>query len=823
VQKCSLRILDLASPVYQLFAGLLCLIALMLPLGAWSQTPGQLQAAQPSAKIQGILINADNLYRDSEKELVELSGNVQIVYMGQHVKADSAKIYLRSKQIEASGNVEIVSEKNTIGGDAVQLDYEGNTGLIHNGYVRSGSVLFSGSRLQKIGPEEFLVSDADYTTCTNCPPSWSFSGTTVRAQLGGYAYIKNTVIRFGSVPFLWLPYLVVPLKSDRQSGLLTPGFEQSSKGGYAFALPYFWAISRDTDATLTLKNYELRGLKTMAEYRYVLNPSSQGQLDFAQLHDKVFGIDDRLTRFQSPEDRGAALNRWYLKYNHYYEMPEGYIHRADLNLASDLQYPRDFPLETLNHGDSAMDNRMSFTKNSKDSHASVDSSYYVNLLHSNPLSGNEDAVHRLPELRYSQTQQNIGNSNFLYSLDLNYTNFARAGSAYDDMVPLTLANGTKIKYVKSNCLGDPNWDQRRECYVAHDGTYDPATDILRTGQRFDFKPTLLYPVQITDGFDFLPSATYRETHYSFNAGDDRSAVRRYLRTSLTGRMIFSRIYGDQINSKATRYKHEITPEVTYSVIPWLDQTRHPFFGSGNQTEAPYSSRDSISDGDLGSDYGLQFDYYDRIYDRNLTTVAVTNRIVEKRWIGDRPVYRQLASLKIAQSYDASQEKLANGDPYSDISTTLDVRLDNFQTYSIFNYFPRQGVTNASSRVRAMNDKGQFLQVATTRQYKITPGQPVNESDRTEDYAVSSGFTSRYINLMGRLVFDANYGNTTSKDKVKSWAYIAQFKPPGDCMMITFIHDQITGGDTNVKLNFEFNFDGNPKPPLPPETLDQFGF
>jgi LPS-assembly protein len=42
-------------------------------------------------------------------------------------------------------------------------------------------------------------------------------------------------------------------------------------------------------------------------------------------------------------------------------------------------------------------------------------------------------------------------------------------------------------------------------------------------------------------------------------------------------------------------------------------------------------------------------------------------------------------------------------------------------------------------------------------------------------------------------------------------------------MITFIHDQITGGDTNVKLNFEFNFDGNPKPALPPETLDQFGF
>ncbi|MNK07764.1 LPS-assembly protein LptD precursor [compost metagenome] len=795
-------------------------LALFAAIFSWTRYS---EAQDISAKIQGILINADSLFRDSEKETVDLEGNVQIVYKGQHVKANKARIYLRSKQIEASGNVEILSDKHTIGGDAIQLDYESNTGLIYNGFVQSGSVLFQGSLLQKIGPEEFLVSDAEYTTCSNCPPSWSFSGSTVRAQLGGYAYIKNTVLRFGKVPFFWLPYLVVPLKSDRQTGLLTPGFEQSSKGGYAFGQPFFWAISDSTDATITLKNYELRGLKTMAEYRYALSENSFGQLDFAQLYDNVFGKDDRLNTFRNATDRDAPLNRWYIKYEHYYEMPEGYIHRAQVNLASDLQYPKDFPLETMNHGDSAMENRMSFTKNTKDQHYSVDSSYYVNLLQSNPLAGNENAVHRIPELRYAQSMQNVGSSNFLYLLDLDFNNFARAGQAYDDLTPIkTLPNGTKIRYLESNCPNNPNWDQDPNCYEVYDGSYNPSIDMIRAGQRLDFKPTLLYPIQVTDGFDFLPSLSYRETHYGFNVGEDRSAVRRYLRSSVTGRMIFSGIYGDKINSKATRYKHEITPEVTYTNIPWLDQTTHPFFGTGNQTEAPYTSRDSISDGDLGSAYGLQFDYYDRIYDRNLVTVAITNKVVEKRWVGDRPVYRQLASLKIAQSYDASQEKLNNGDPYSDISTTLDVRLDNFQTYSIFNYFPRQGVTNASSRVRVLNDRGQFAQVALTRQYKITPGQPVNQSDRTEDYTLSSGFTSRYVNLMGRLVFDANYSNE-SQDRVKSWAYIAQFKPPGDCMMITFIQDQITGGDTNWKLNFEFNFDGIPKPPLPPETLDQFGF
>ncbi len=77
--------------------------------------------------------------------------------------------------------------------------------------------------------------------------------------------------------------------------------------------------------------------------------------------------------------------------------------------------------------------------------------------------------------------------------------------------------------------------------------------------------------------------------------------------------------------------------------------------------------------------------------------------------------------------------------------------------------------------------------------------------------------------MGRLVYDANWAESSKGEQVKSWAYIAQFKPPGDCWMITFIQDQVTGGDTNLRLNFEFNFDGTPKLPMPPEALDQFGF
>ncbi|MBV2169832.1 MAG: LPS assembly protein LptD [Bdellovibrio sp.] len=791
-----------------------------LIVSVFTETP--LWAAEPTAKIHGILINADSMFRDTEKETAELEGNIQIVFQGQHIRADKARVFLRARQVELFGNVEIMDAKNTIAGDQVFLDYENNTGVIYNGYVQSGSVMFAGTVLQKIGDSEYVVSSADYTACTNCPASWSFSGTTVRAELGGYAYIKNAVLRFGPVPVFWLPYLIVPLKSDRQSGLLTPTFEASDKGGFALSQPYFWAISRSSDATIELKDYAKRGLKGLFQYRYVLNENSQGILNAGSIFDKAFADDSRLNLYRPANEKNDPIERWFVKYEHYQEMPDGGVHRAQINLASDLQYPKDFPSETYNHGDSAMENRVSYTKNTRDQHYSVDSSYYINILHGDPLAGNDNAVHRLPELRFAQAQENIGNSNFIYSLDLNLVNFARSNNAYDDMEVQTI-NGAKIRFPKNTC-NSPNWEDNPNCKRVYDGSYDPAVDQLRTGQRLDFRPTLYYPINVGEGLDLLPKLSYRETHYNFNVDEQPYLVRRYLRTEISGRMNLSRIYGDTVSTKATRYKHEILPEITYSRLPWIAQDNHPFFGTGSLSEAPYSSRDSINDLDIGSDYGVQFDYNDRVYDRNLLTLAVTNKVTEKRWIGDRPDYRQIGYLRLAQSYDATQENKPNKtEPWSDIAATLDMRLDHFQTYSIFNYFPYQNVTNASSRVRVLNDKGQFLQVQLTRQYKITPGQPVDTSNRQEDYTLSAGFVSRYLNLMGKFVYDANWAESNTGDQIKSWAYVAQFKPPGECMFITFIHDQVTGGDTNLKLSFDFTFDGVPKPPLPPEALDSYGF
>lgn len=779
------------------------------------------------------MIQADSLDRD-ENEIVDLKGKVQIVYKDYHIRCDRAKVFLKTKRIYLSGRVMMTQTKSTIGGDQIWLDYESNTGVISKGFVQSGNVIFEGELINKTGENDYYVVKADYTTCNNCPASWSFQGSQIRAELGGYAYIKNSFLKVGSIPIFWFPYLIVPLKSDRQTGLLTPEFESSGAGGLTVSQPFFWVISRNEDLTYTLKNYELRGPKNLLNYRFMLNPESYGELNTAWLRDKVFQNEDRVNTFRGAEYKGTAVNRWFLKYDHYVQLPNEYIHRMQFNNASDLQYPKDFPRESRNQYEPSFENRMSLTKNFENLHSSFDISYHINLLKSDPLSGNDESVHRVPDLRVSKmTEPVTEGSSLLFSWDLNYLNLARAGKSYDDLtakdkngVVIKDKDGVVASRYPTNSCDIPGYDRKPECVLQSDGKFDPYTDLIRTGQRFDFSPALSYPINLNDTVDILPKLTFRETQYQFQLDDDYNRLyRRYIKTEVAARTQLTQIYSNSTDIKGTKLRHEVIPQVTYTKTPWVERKKHPFWGfdENNQTEIPFTTQNGISDGDLISPFGLQFDYLDRSLDREIVTFSVLQRLTRKSWEGNNPVYKQLASLTLSQSYDVYQSSLnsATKQPWSNISAYLDINLDSLTSSSSFDHYPYQKVTNIVSNVRLTNRFGNFFELGLNKTYSsITPGLDVDSGKRTEDYLFKTGLITSYFNLIGQVVYNGNWLNAKDNKRVKSWAYVSQFKPPGDCWLITLGQYQNPDSPQEFKISFEFSYDGNSKPPLTIDALNQ---
>lgn len=779
--------------------------------------------ASAQTKIQGLTVSAESSERDMDTDTIVLNGHVQVIFNDQHLSCQHARVNLRSKTLDAVGQVVLISPQATVVGERILFDYEANTGLIFSGYVQSGPAIFEGDMISKSGDADYFVTNAKFTTCNNCPETWNFSGEKIRAQLGGYAFIKSSFLRIGGVPVFWLPYLIVPLKSDRQTGLLTPHIETSDRGGLALSDSLFWVLGRNQDATLTVTNYEKLGVKGLLNYRYVFSENSGGELDMGTLRDRAFPLETRVLDYRSPDAKGAIVNRWFTRYQHYLELPEGFVHRLQVNNASDLQYPRDFPLETLNHGDPAMENRMSLSKSVGGNFFMVDSSYYINLLQSDPLTSNNDAVHRLPEVRYSHVISPIGESNWLYSANIDSTNFVRSGFGYDDLV----SNGTS-KFIRASPNPDcnvPNWSTIPACVIDRDGSYDLSDgtnahpgDLIRTGNRFDMEASILRPISLTSFLDVVPKLSYRQTEYRFNIPVDPTASRKLITAELDSRSLFSRVYGDLSSYRANRWKHEIQPEVTFKVIPWISQTNHPFFGS---QDIPFFSQDNISDGDLNSPYGIQFDYGDRVFERKVVTMAVTNRVISKQWQGDTPTYRQDLYWRLSQSYDfyQAESNLANRQPWSDLESDLKLNLDQFSIYQQVMYYPYHQATNASSRIRYNFLSGDFLQLAHNYIYQIVPAQPLNPDTLTHNLTLSARATYRIFDLLGKVTYTKN--PLTGDGSFTSYGYGLIIKLPGDCWHFRIVQYRPPAGDNAFDFSFDFNWDGSKKAQIPEEFLDSF--
>lgn len=738
-------------------------------------------------RTSDLALNADQTEFNNADKTITLKGNVQIVFKGNYISCDSATIFRNSYRVVAEGHVRLQTPKIYSEADRVDYNYESETGLFYKGFIQSGQVVFEGATIEKVGEKKYIAHNAQYTACTSCPPAWSFAGKKIVAEIGGYADITLPILKVANVPVFILPKILVPLKSNRQSGFLIPTLEVSGSGGPTFAMQYFRAIDPSRDFTVTLKNYQTRGWKGLFEYRYMLSKESYGNFHSGYIDDQAFKLD-----IHDNEESKKEKERGFLSYEHYFTLPENYIQRTKLRYISDLRYMRDFSDELPENGKSSLENLMSITKNKETTHFSAEVGYNINLLKEDPFAENNDAVHRFPDIRYSIIEQKIANTHLLFKTDIHYVNFARNTYGYDDICNPSL----------SNCDdGNSTADQSLAVDTKRDGSFDPNTDLLRTGQRIDIQPSLSYPFQVAQRFNVLPVISYRETQYQFNAQAPNfspTAARRHIEADITFKTLFSKVLNP--GEEGPIFKHEIEPTVEYSVRPWVRRTNHVFFGDFESE--PYSqSTERVSDSDFFGINKLQFDYDDRLFNQRLMKFGVTNRLIRKRLEGTSQIYKNIASFSINQSYDFYQKKTENPQPWSSIDSVLNLWLDSVEAYAAASYFPYAHSTNSSTRVRVYDRRRNYLELAYTQAFTIEDNNYVDFDKRTEILTTGLGWAFKYVRLAGS--FD--YSPVTYK--IQSWKYKATITPPGKCWGLQFTHWQEIGADINYKFTFSFDFGG----------------
>ena len=83
----------------------------------------------------------------------------------------------------------------------------------------------SGAEIAKTGAQTYRFEKGRFTTC-RCADGerdpWEIKADSAELEIGGYGTARNTTFEVLGVPVVWLPWMIYPLKTERQTGLLFP-------------------------------------------------------------------------------------------------------------------------------------------------------------------------------------------------------------------------------------------------------------------------------------------------------------------------------------------------------------------------------------------------------------------------------------------------------------------------------------------------------------------------------------------------------------------------------------------------------------------------
>ena len=210
----------------------------------------------------------------------------------------------------ATGHVVIARDGSVFSGPELQLKIERFEGFFRMPTYRFASTGAGGSAqlIEFIDDQRAVATDATYSSCSasddNGEPVWILKARELRIDHEtNEGVAKDAVLRFYGVPILAAPTLSFPLSDERKSGFLPPSFSIDSSSGFQAAIPYYWNIAPNRDATFTMQESLRRGPSLDTEFRY-LEPSYFGVIDYKLLpYDKVA---DR-TRYSLHADHEGAL------------------------------------------------------------------------------------------------------------------------------------------------------------------------------------------------------------------------------------------------------------------------------------------------------------------------------------------------------------------------------------------------------------------------------------------------------------------------------------------------------------------------------------
>jgi len=526
----------------------------------------------------GVFSQADTMRRlDSDR--LRLIGQAEVRRIDSVVKGDMIEYNQRTSDVKVRGDGLLMRDGTLIKSDSIDYNLDAETGELITPDFWLGDSAGSGEAeyAEIFSRDHMRLEQAIYTGCP-CPDAaseWHIRSPRVDLYNDkNQGLARHGVLYFKGVPIMYSPIFGFPLREERKSGFLSPIYGYSSNSGFEMAVPYYFNLAPNYDATLTPRVLSKRGLQWQGEFRY-LQPKYSGIWSGQYLHN----------------DRKAHFNRWLLDLEHKQRFDFGGRLSLKYRKVSDDDYFRDLSTFGLNEA-SVRRLRSRAQLNWSPMRywsASVSATKYQTLQDRTSSSYRRPTYNEIPKLRLVGSRYNYGG--FDLRMENELTRF---------LMPFYTG-----RYDQAD-LWNKNIDYRRD-------------RLWPNSTRLSSYTTISFPYR-TPGWYVKPQVGLHYSHYStdWNAvrggnsdGRARDVSRFVPLYSLDAGMTFER--DTQLFGNAAIQTLE--PRLFYLYVPYVDQDDIPLLDT---SVATFNFSQAFS-------HNLFSGGWDRIANANQLTVGLTSR------------------------------------------------------------------------------------------------------------------------------------------------------------------------------------------------------
>ena len=613
-------------------------------------------------------VTADTLEYERARDVYVARGNVRLVQQGKKLSADWISFSRRGGRGVASGNVVYSDGTDTVYSNFVEFNLTTLQGLLLMAHFDDSENRFrmEGEEIVKTGDRTFTFERGRFTTC-RCPDDaadpWQIRADSADLEVEGYAVARNTTMNILGVPILWMPWMVYPVKTERDSGFLLPEFGYRERTGFEVGVPLFWAAAPNVNVILTPRWLSKRGVKGDVEAEYLVGEHSSGEVFASFIHDD--DIDSN--SLEDPYDR----ERWIAKGHQDFYLPYGWRLKSEFQLVSDNAYPSDFRDLPETRFDRFLTSNVFVAKQFRDS---GDFGFVASMQHADDLQNPDDQdrddylLQRMPDAELSMLPSRAPwIERLVPSFDVAYTYFGQYedpeksfrldmdgdgnpdtlsadGLFYDvgidarsSDIGITLTSpGGQEEQKMDGMSVDPHSDNfdvlTNPGGTEGNGRYDEGEPLADRGHRIKLNPRLALPGRLGNYVEVYPEVGWRQTFYDSRVkGSDSWGM-------LTGRVdLRTRLR----RSLGKGVVHIMEPRLGYAIVTPPNFSDEPIF-------TPMTAVPQTRIRQLNLD-NVTRDGADRVEDFNGITWGVSNRFYRGATADRGP--QLLADIAIVSQYD----------------------------------------------------------------------------------------------------------------------------------------------------------------------------